>query len=437
MRKDILKVRLYNQFQSVYYVGKYAVVVDFLKNSVYKIICDKKDFIYQYSKEYEEIDKELSMRLLRKEKKTKIIKVTIVTDLFCNMNCLYCYEARMLEEKKSEKLKVSTLLAFLEKQCEKNENTQLQLELVGGEPFMPHNIPFLEELIACIRERALPVSLSVTTNGLNICDYIEEIRRWDIRDFQITIDGLGETHNRRRIPHDRSVNGFEKISKGIGCLLEENRFVSLRVNIDENNVKGIPELARYIIQSGWNLAALWPYIYPVTQSGSAEYKLDKSEYEILKMILAVLKEESQEIRKVFYLDFHGLDYLENILHGEIPKLRVTFCGVSNEQFVISNDGNIYSCWWGLGMEKFAIGYLDGRSEKLDDEKIECFKNRSVLLIDRCKKCKFKYICGGGCTYNEWVKHRSTTEGNCAEFDCIFNEYIEYKLEQIPEQAAIL
>ena len=62
--------------------------------------------------------------------------------------------------------------------------------------------------------------------------------------------------------------------------------------------------------------------------------------------------------------------------------------------IFEPNGEVYWCLC-LGNENGVIGNY--KSQSIFTDKITEFGNRNVFSIDKCKKCKLKYICGGGCT----------------------------------------
>jgi len=423
----------YNQYQSIYRTEEYIIVVDFLKNSILKVPSFDMQCEYKFNEEYNEYANRLSNRLNDLEPRNRTLKITVITDFVCNMSCLYCYEACMGIEQIPKKTQPESIISFIVEQYQHNFYSAIRVEIVGGEPLMEHNIAFLDELVFKIQLLEYPTTFSITTNGLNVSKYIEKLLAWNIKDFQITVDGLEKVQNQRRIPHDRNINGFEEIAKGIDILLKNNCFVAFRMNVDCNNVQEIPKLANYILQRGWMNLNFHPYIYPITQSGNCNYSIKDTEAETFHLVMQVLQDTKPKIGNVFSLNFHGLDYIDSIIENKLPRLRLKFCGITDGQFIVSNDGNIYSCWWGVGEKRFHVGDLDGN---IDNEKIKKFSERSTNYISRCRECKFRFLCGGGCTYKEWINHNTTDQGQCAEFDLIIGEYIKFRIDDIKESEAL-
>lgn len=49
-------------------------------------------------------------------------------------------------------------------------------------------------------------------------------------------------------------------------------------------------------------------------------------------------------------------------------------------------------------------------------------------IEKCKKCKYRFICGGGCVFKANLNYGTINEENCSDFYEIIEEYLKYKLD---------
>lgn len=69
-----------------------------------------------------------------------------------------------------------------------------------------------------------------------------------IKTIQITLDGLEETHNKRR-PHIKEKGSFKKIINNLDKLikLQPDIVVHLRVNVDNENKDEFPQLLKFLL----------------------------------------------------------------------------------------------------------------------------------------------------------------------------------------------
>lgn len=153
-------------------------------------------------------------------------------------------------------------------------------------------------------------------------------------------------------------------------------------------------------------------------------KIYETEYNILQKIIEEI-EKNPFIRDVCQLDFHGINFIDNIIQGNIFIPQLTFCSSSENQLVFDGNNKIYTCWWGANNNNFVIGKFSEKDCFIDDKKMNTWRNHSVKTISKCRNCKYKFICGGGCVFKSFSHNHSLDKGNCAEFYNIIKLYLEY------------
>ena len=153
--------------------------IDFLKENYFISETDfSKDFyIKEYNKQIQKEQDELHLILLP-------------AGYACNFDCVYCYENH--NDNSRFKGKHSDIVFDLIKQ--KNPK-KLHIEYFGGEPLLGLSwILDFEERIKDIKHTS-----SMTTNGYLLSkDNFEKLINHNVRSFQITIDGVQETHDKLR-----------------------------------------------------------------------------------------------------------------------------------------------------------------------------------------------------------------------------------------------
>ncbi|EMT37900.1 Arylsulfatase regulator (Fe-S oxidoreductase) [Thermoanaerobacter thermohydrosulfuricus WC1] len=416
-----------NQYQSYYDISeKKGAVVDFLVGKINYISKTSANLeIYEeFSHLYEEKSNILQKKLQRII--SNRINFTIIPTYLCNMNCEYCYEGDLKRIKKIMDIDYAEAIVKLLKEILKDErNKDIEFNILGGEPIMQRNMKFYDYLFKNIQNLSVSYKLNFITNGLEIKKYIKNLKKYGITTCQITLDGSVETHNKRRIPIDTTINSFERVCESIDCLLENNIYTYVRVNIDEQNINDLPELSEVVISKKWNnFKNFHIYLYPISFSGHNPNKIYLEECEILNKVLSIFKSMPQKNR-LFGLDFHGISFIDALRGNETPPLKFVFCDACRNQYVFDALGYIYSCWWGAGRDEFKIGEKFGNEYVLDDNRINKWRNRNITTISNCIKCKFKYICGGGCSYKAILRKGDLFKGNCYSFDKIIESYLRY------------
>lgn len=171
---------------------------------------------------------------------SETFSLVIQPTLDCNFRCVYCYE----EHKKSsiENQTKENIIKFIDKISRKSKN--IRVAWFGGEPMLE-----IDTIIAltlkfkelCIKN-GCNYEATMTTNGyLFSDDNIDILQQLSVNQFQITLDGTKECHDKKR-PLSTGERTFEKIIKNIIKILNKNIKITLRINVDEENYEYIDEL---------------------------------------------------------------------------------------------------------------------------------------------------------------------------------------------------
>jgi uncharacterized protein len=160
----------------------------------------------------------------------------------CNFRCTYCYEdfqhGRMLPTV------VQGVKALLTRRVPGLR--RLTLSWFGGEPLLARDI--LEDIQAHAQELArrhpgMQVAADITTNGYTLTRAcFERLLDLGIDTYQISLDGLRELHDRKRI----RINGggtFERIWGNLLAMraIPRDFGVTVRLHVDRENHSAVPE----------------------------------------------------------------------------------------------------------------------------------------------------------------------------------------------------
>jgi len=171
-----------------------------------------------------------------------LLELILLASEDCNFRCTYCYEdfargtmqpsvrdsVKRLIEKRAPHLRYLTIGWF------------------GGEPL--YGFKAIEDLAPFFVEIADRYSLKyfshITTNAYLLTpDVAEKLLAWRVINYQITLDGPAEHHDRKRPARDGS-GTFNTIISNLRSLKqrEENFKVRIRVNYDRENYPYLEEL---------------------------------------------------------------------------------------------------------------------------------------------------------------------------------------------------
>jgi len=385
---------------------------------------DAKDAVEEHS------GSELAMsRLERMEicytdsrKKDLPTSLVVLPTYGCNLSCGYCYEGKLTQNQgywslDSALRAADACIEFLNERGLKRELTSLTV--LGGEPVRSENIGPLCTFVKKISDQGFN-NIQIITNAVELSAHAKSLTASGVDSFMITIDGPKNIHDKRRPSRFDRESSFDKSITGINAALKAGASVTIRVNVDADNIRYVGALAIEFMERGLfgenNFNA---YIYPV----STDFRTSKK-YASESELSMMLAEEVDKfpILKAFVWEFHGLDAIYSIRSKEplSPKLR--YCGATQNQFVIDYNKNVYPCWFGTGKDGFKIGTYDSEinSIKIDSDINSKWRQRGPLSIEPCKSCKWALVCGSGCSFKSHLKTGSFLNPNCAPFEDIFS-----------------
>jgi uncharacterized protein len=131
----------------------------------------------------------------------------------------------------------------------------------------------------------------------------------------------------------------------------------------------------------------------------------------------------------FLTDDTSLRPLHNLLNRNLIIKRCPW----GEQIAVDCKGDIYPCNYVIDNKKIRQGNIKDSSFLDADTEYLWIDDRPA-----CKDCRARYVCGGTCYYNAYI--RNGAENSCEEVECIINKlcvvfciklYIKMQNEKIP------
>jgi uncharacterized protein len=329
----------------------------------------------------------------------------------CNLRCGYCFQDHMRTNPAFQHLLTTMTPEMVDRifaampQIERGhgvpEDADLprQITFFGGEPLLAHNRSLVEYII----NKALSLGdtrFSAVTNATELEAYQDLLNPSKISHLQITLDGSKIEHDRRRIYPDGS-GSFEKICQNISMALTLGVNVSLRMNIDRNNIHQLPEVAEEIIARGWdNYPEFSAYTAPIHASNEKTDRQTTFTSWELDLALNKMRQEYPNMKVIHRPDDSLMARARQLFTHRadpLPNLKASFCGAHNKMYVFDPFGDIYACWEKTGDKKIRIGYIAANSEVILNEELnQTWRNRTVITNPTCRKCRYAFSCGGGC-----------------------------------------
>jgi uncharacterized protein len=336
------------------------------------------------------------------------VQLFFVPNYSCNFACTYCYQDEYNNAK--HELTTEVIDAFFRYVDTEFAGRKKYLTVFGGEPLL--NSPRQKELITYMLKRAKESSLEVcfVTNGYSLVDYVDILKKADIREIQVTLDGKGSVHDARRFLKGGGAT-FEKIVRGIDACLANELPVNLRMVVDKENIDGLPEMAQFAIEKGWTENALFK-----TQLGR-NYELHHCQATSEKLFSRISLFETiynQVEQHPHILEFYKPAYsISKYLaeNGELPDPLFDACPACKTEWAFDYTGEIFSCTATVGKPGESLGTFFPEVTR-KEEMINAWESRDVTAITECSTCNMQLACGGGC--GSVAKNRT---GHVCSTDC--------------------
>ena len=329
------------------------------------------------------------------------LELTIIPTENCNFNCPYCFSY----SKSPSIMQPSTFIKinkFISSKLETNSNNmnQLIINWFGGEPTLRavDIINFMNNIIRII-DKNIHLYSTITTNGylLNY-DLFDRLLEAGISDFQITIDGLGETHNKFR----HLKNGNPTFNTIYNNLLEirnnhtgKNFKINIRCNFMKSNIDSLHKfLSRYMSDFA-NHDQFSIYFRPVYYYNTKSNNITALADDIFTL------DEGISIQNQFAIKVSQLTgrNVERRIFDPLPAPTHAWCNADRlEHYIIGPNAEIYMCDILTGSENI-VGYLDEDGYPIVNMKYLSWKY-NIFYDDRTKKCiehcRLLPICYGSC-----------------------------------------
>lgn len=341
----------------------------------------------------------------------------------CNLNCYYCFEKAYdhdtsLPDQGSCSSAKAFLMALETIVCSFEEAHRTELDpkdisvtITGGEPFIPENYSAILTLLKGCRN--LGITPSFVTNGYFLEPFLPILKEFGVSDIQITLDGSKPIHDSIRIT--KAGDGtFDQIVRSIEALDEFAERLSVRINATKKNLPSIadPSFSKLINE----YPNVFFYLYFMQQEGCADRKNVLNELEGLKTALRI--QECCSDLKNLDISYHGENIVRPIFGHGAFRPKIAMCAAMSNQYIFDYTGRIYKCWWGMGNPDYQVGDFSMSGHSINRKLESPYRLRKVTSIPKCSRCRFRLICGGGCTGRLSRQDFSLGRTICPDFESI-------------------
>lgn len=346
----------------------------------------------------------------RERSSNESLSITIVNTLDCNMACYYCFE----EKNKTylSKAKADEIIEFISNRLLKNNYTKLLLTWTGGEPLLHKNIIdyISKPLVKICDENNIKYHATLLTNGLLMDeDSVKLLKKLKVNDAQITIDGMEDTHNSRRLSLE-GYNSFKTILNNVSVATKYLP-INIRINVDKKNKSEIKELLDYLYNN-------------------LDYKNNDNITVTINRVNKCKTSLSQEEFLEFYRYIYDYFMIDSKIEINYPAPLSFACGAQcRDSYVIDPEGYVYKCWEEIGIKEAAIGTID----RIDENCEQCQQFIKDFWPEECNDCKYLPMCHSGCLIR---KRENEYKPSCNPITKILDKYLkkyyEFWREEVEE-----
>lgn len=297
----------------------------------------------------------------------------------CNLKCVHCYaNAGKKDDMTFERAKELV-----------DELAELKVFFViigGGEPLMHDR--FLE-ILHMLKEKNIDAVINsngtLWTEGL-----LEKVRKTSVKGIQVSIDGIGEAHDKfRRVP-----GTYEKATKNIRLIKKVFGNVSVSTTVNKTNYMVLDKIADKAFELGADCFKVTRFIACGRGGEHKDLEMTPSEY---KIGISKLTDMERKYRGRMVVE---LDGFFGFIHPKVKKSEIcNNCVETLSNLVhIKSNGTVFPCTF----LEYPIGDL--KKESLREVWLRWNKSNEFRKLCRlkdnikgkCRGCRHFGVCGGGC-----------------------------------------
>ena len=195
---------------------------------------------------------------------------TVLTTTSCNARCFYCYEKGVNKNISMTTETAEDIVQFIARKNIGGESP-LKIQWIGGEPLVNKRV--INYITSRLKEIDVAFYSTLITNGFLLNEEtINDIKTWNLRSIQITLDGTGDEYNKTKNYIYTDIDAYLTIIDNIHNVLNNlpNVNVSLRFNASNSNIfklyddiKMLKEEFKYHTdrKPGFFISVLYEYIH--------------------------------------------------------------------------------------------------------------------------------------------------------------------------------
>ena len=284
----------------------------------------------------------------------------------CNLNCTYCYELHKRNAYMDVNLAKEIILKEAQFVKESDEFDELEIDFMGGEPFM--NFRLIKEIVEWLEEGAIdvPFICFATTNGTLLTDEIKDWLRQNKNAINIGASYDGNTEmqftNRGTGKYNVDLAFFHELwpNQGFHMTISKETLPHLAEGVLDMQAKG------YIVEAALAEGIDW------TPADALKYREQ----------LSILK--NAYLKNTSLIPFNRLTRFITVVNSsDTEKVQKKWCGTGKYMSTYDIDGKKYGC------HMFTPLVLGDRALLADAVK---WNSPESIADDYCRNCILRNFC---------------------------------------------
>lgn len=304
----------------------------------------------------------------------------------CDQRCKHCYIYALGSHAKFKEMAVPDMLTVIENVqtfCRK-ANRLPYFYITGGDPILHPQFWVLARLL-----KMADIPFAILGNPFHLTPEVcERLHEHGCRKYQLSLDGLRETHDRIRRP-----GSYDETLAVIPYLRGAGIDVAVMTTVSRWNYKEIPELVDVVVENHVDIFAFARYC---PDAESKDTCCSPEEYHWLMEQCWQKFEQYKDSETTFNLKDHLwtlFRYEKGLFDPKsYPDDGYVYdgCNCGNCHFTILSDGAVYAC---RRMEsKVGNALTDDLYDLFTGEKMDAY--RVYEKFEKCSKCELLRFCRG-------------------------------------------
>ena len=340
----------------------------------------ERGFIVPYEENEDTLLKLRTMELVM----DSVMHLIILPTEQCNFRCKYCYET--FKKGKMEEAIQESIVKYVRKNIHKH--TGLSVSWFGGEPLEALDVvvKLSQEFQKICKVAKRPYFANMTTNGYDLTlETYKKLYNLAVYNYQITIDGLEEEHDKQR-PLANGQSTFATIIQNLldikNGIRKSNASFIIRTNFTKQIFEDIERFLVFYSKTFNDDARFSFYIHMASDWGGervcsfSNEMLSKSQYR--NIISSIINHRIQ------------LNYTSHYSH---LNYQSCMCYASRRNsIVIGSDAKVYKCTGDFEFEENNVGKITLNGKLQYNQNYYLWLGGINDVEDKCKNCFYGACC---------------------------------------------